>query len=75
MWNLKFTLPHSHFNDSPYSIIWCDFFVTSENVQVEKGFATKGAHQHHSSVDFPNMGTNGGREVDGPSLQPSTKHL
>ena len=49
IWILNLPPPHTHFNDPPYStLINITFLWYLRMSWVEKGFATKGAHQSHS---------------------------
>ena len=64
-------MPPTCFSNSPL-LINMSFLVTSKDIQVKKGFATERAHQPHSQVYLPDVGTD---EVDGPSLQSSIRHL
>ena len=50
------------------------FLVAPQDVQIEEGLATKGAHQPHPRCTFLMWVQTAAREVDGPSLQPSTWH-
>ena len=80
-WNeKKVTTPHLPYIDttpdmpSPiYMLKW--LFVASESVRIEKRFTAEGAHQPHSQMYSSYVCTDGGVEVDGLSLQPSTWHL